>query len=64
MSFVFLFLFKVLIKVSARGRTKHVTLISGLEHCLPPGQTLKTVAKTMATRFACSASVGLFFLCP
>ena len=50
---------QVLIKVSTRGKRKHVTMVSGLDAYLPPGQTLKTVAKLMATRFACSASVGL-----
>lgn len=55
---------QVVIKVSSRGRRKHVTVVTGLEAHLPPGKTLKSVAKTMATRFACSASVGLFYLPP
>ena len=48
---------KVTIKVTRRGRRKHVTLISGLDAYLPAGETLKTTAKAMAVKFACSASV-------
>lgn len=33
------------------------TLISGLDAYLPAGETLKTTAKAMAVKFACSASV-------
>jgi hypothetical protein len=53
------FVYQVVIKVSSRGKSKHVTLVSGLEAHLPPGETLKSVAKAMAVRFACSASVGV-----
>ena len=41
-----------------------MTIVTGLDAHLPPGMTLKSVAKTMATRFACSASVGRCCLSP
>ena len=34
-----------------------MALISGLDAYLPAGETLKTTAKAMAVKFACSASV-------
>ena len=45
---------EILIKLNARGRRKHITVITGFEKF---GLKLKKCAKDLSKKFACSASV-------
>lgn len=50
----------VSVKKADRARNKSVTLIQGLQHRIPKQQmTLKEIARKLALKFACGASVSI-----